>query len=70
LKKTLSFDDWRKPPPNIVPLIRAGDQVRLRSGSPEALVVETMGATATIAWRHPHQGVRELDLPVVCLRLA
>ena len=54
--------------PTILPPIRTGDRVRLRSGGPVMLAVDRSGEAVTVAWRD-EGGAHEADLPLATLRL-
>jgi uncharacterized protein YodC (DUF2158 family) len=56
-----SFQDNREPP------LSTGNFVRLNSGSPRLLVVDTSDDAVTVAWRDGAGLIHEQDFPRACL---
>lgn len=59
--KAEDFRDSREPP------LRIGDVVRLNSGSPRWLIVDTDGENVTVAWYDEEGEVQEESIPEPCV---
>lgn len=56
-----SYQDSREPP------LFTGNYVRLNSGGPRLMVVDTTDNSVTVAWRDRDGVVHEHDFPPVCV---
>lgn len=56
-----AYQDPREPP------LFTGNYVRLNSGGPRLMVVDTTDDAVTVAWRDRDGAVHERDFPSVCV---